>query len=64
MHCCMWCGDVSNGILGMQYAVNAKSPRKISALFPWKNIETKGNKFALLWGEAQKKIAYSYLEVT
>ena len=22
------------------------------------------NKFALLWGEAQKKIAYSYLKVT
>ena len=26
------------------------------------NLQT--NKFALLWGEAQKKIAYSYLKVT
>ena len=28
----------------------------------WHNLET--NKFALLWGEAQKKIAYSYPRVT
>ena len=28
------------------------------------NSEINVNKLALLWGEAQKKIAYSYLKVT
>ena len=27
-------------------------------------LDVKYNKLALLWGEAQKKIAYSYLKVT
>ena len=28
------------------------------------SIRDSGNKLALLWGEAQKKIAYSYLKIT
>ena len=28
------------------------------------DIDFRQDKFALLWGEAQKKIAYSYLKVT
>ena len=33
----------------MQYAINAETPRKISALFPWKNIETKSTSKPLHW---------------
>ena len=32
--------------------------------FIFSALKHKNNKLALLWGEAQKKIAYSYLKVT
>ena len=48
MHCCIWCGDFRNRKLGMQYTINAETPHKISALFPWKNIETKSKNYTHL----------------